>query len=1023
MADFAPNSRYRHFTQEIWTAGDYEQFVTKIHEKRKEWTDNASPSTMSHGSSSSSSASVFEFEDHPRWAWKQYRPNQDLFSTFEYIFHKFKKGIYVQIVDNHVQVFLPFSNADYQNEYASSLKIDVTKHGSFEKMYEKICKYEDRPYVPNKVCWYPEMWYCNNGLVRYEYPVKENDSGIHMIYDMLQTLCKERTVPDCEFFVNKRDFPILSLHGYEPYTALVPSETPLYSYACDAYLPILSMCTKRDHADIPIPTWEDWSRASNLHDGRTFPKLYKTYTDNDFCLDWTLKKRTAIFRGASTGLGTTVDTNPRFFFAKLCQDHNRYWDGTDEPYLDVGIAKWNTRPRKHHPDTLLDIPNLEDLGIPLSATMTPVEQSRYRYILHLPGHSCAYRLSLELGMGSVLLIYPSDYYLWYMHMLRPYEHYIPLTKGMDRDEIFEVLDWCESHPDECARIAKNARVFYERYLSYNAILDMLRDTCRWMADHFQFTRIRFHDLSPILRDKEMAIIHAMNNNKKDTGVSLASSDVEDIQVGIKDEVGEMGWSIVRQTKRTTIYRDERTRQMIKTSEDGDLRHAHAVSCLLRQSIVEEGLCQQFLCSVAYDAEKQRLFMPYVGDDEGMPLDRYLMDTTLFRMNQFKGIITQIALALQIVQGRLLFVHYDLTPWNVLLYRSSARQVFRYMDHTVHLQGCRYIAKMIDFEYASIVDDQDSTLIHRMKPFFLSEQHDIVTFVYNSFHILLKHQRLEKVDMDWIRDVMFFLCGQRFHSIQDLKRFLSHERKFSRLLLRHERESWNQPASATFLHRMRRNTSGTNLVRRGSMDRLLNAGGATPSFLDAFVARVGYYGISSSSHRCHEIDQRHHLSISRAEWEHIVTATSTTEDGWLLIFDRMYTFKKMFEAKQMSFDDISDADRKCWIEQDARWKAVGQSMSFDWSRLAPSLPKIQVDDDDRIRQGIQRYRWYTHVAENVKEVKFPLHSWVCRAYRLQYLFEHNYITSKVHEPARCWLQSYEKDWIQCVYHDLLHPPKS
>ena len=33
------------------------------------------------------------------------------------------------------------------------------------------------------------------------------DSYLPQIKDMLETLCSNRTVSDCEFFINKRDYP------------------------------------------------------------------------------------------------------------------------------------------------------------------------------------------------------------------------------------------------------------------------------------------------------------------------------------------------------------------------------------------------------------------------------------------------------------------------------------------------------------------------------------------------------------------------------------------------------------------------------------------------------------------------------------------------------------------------------------------------------------------------------------------------------------------------------------------------
>ena len=62
--------------------------------------------------------------------------------------------------------------------------------------------------------------------------------------------------------------------------------------------------------------------------------------------------------------------------------------------------------------------------------MSPEEQSNFKYIINVDGHSKAYRLSLELSMGSVILFVESDYTMWFMKFLKPYHHYIPINKDL-----------------------------------------------------------------------------------------------------------------------------------------------------------------------------------------------------------------------------------------------------------------------------------------------------------------------------------------------------------------------------------------------------------------------------------------------------------------------------------------------------------------------------------------------------------------------------------------------------------------
>ena len=69
------NNRYKNFNQTIYTAGDVDQFMSKL-----KYT------------------------------------NQDIINTFNYIYHKFKKGIFVHIKNNKLLSFIPFSKCNYVNE-------------------------------------------------------------------------------------------------------------------------------------------------------------------------------------------------------------------------------------------------------------------------------------------------------------------------------------------------------------------------------------------------------------------------------------------------------------------------------------------------------------------------------------------------------------------------------------------------------------------------------------------------------------------------------------------------------------------------------------------------------------------------------------------------------------------------------------------------------------------------------------------------------------------------------------------
>lgn len=895
------NLRYKHFQQEDFTAGDYEQFVSFLSKHRKEMN------VSSHEIKCDQFAELFE---HERWNWSKYKYGIDLFSTFEYIFHNFKKGIYVQIVDNKVNIMLPFSNVDYKNKYADDLKINTEQYQNFEEMYKQICKLEGRHYVPNRVSWFQEKWYCNNGLVRYEYPIKENDSGINMIKDMLNTLCEKRTIPDCEFFIHKRDFPLLSLHGYDPYTALVSENTKMNNIK-DHFLPVLSMCTRHDFADIPIPTWEDWCRASYQYDKRVFSKSFREYSQDNINLDWEKKKPTIVFRGSSTGLGTTVETNPRFFFSKLSQYHNQFWkDGT--PLLDIGITKWNIRPRKQFPNEFLDIPDPTKMGLHMIASLTLYEQSEYKYILHLPGHSCAYRLSQELGMMSVIFLYPFDYHLWFFPLLKPYEHYIPLTKSLDANEIFEKIRWCEDNPEKALNIAKNAYEFYSKYLTMDSILDFMEQV--------------FVKLSKKMNYHESRYIKTSFNNI----YNRYRPSIPPNLLGTNPPV------IIKETSNTQIYRYG---DWLVKQKGTDMQHSFFVSHILEKEL--QTLTPNFMYSRYIKTDDtQQLIMPYHKDSLNMTLETYLK-SDFFNMKEFKNILCQIIFTLQMSQIKTGFIHYDLTPWNIILLNNhSNRIIYPFYNSQITIKTSKYLAKIIDFEYAHVFYKDKS--VHNVMPFFLSEDHDIITLVYNSFAVILKNQKCLPNDIKWIENVLYHCTDHHFLSIREMKLFLMDERKFSRLLLTNEHKP-----------------------RKGIMNTILH------------TLKTVYIEKHNISHDW--------MFLEKTNFDVSCEPQTSTDLYIQLLY--IYRFQKYLQSLDESFQEIENSNQIYSIRTE--YQKIGQTISFQ----VPSNNKL-------FQHDCKRVRWHPFIVDPNYLPSFPSQI-IHKALIIMYIG--SYVSEKTRIDAKSYLE--------------------
>ncbi|QHR78438.1 putative lipopolysaccharide-modifying enzyme protein [Lymphocystis disease virus 4] len=440
------NDRFPYFEPLMFRAGSYDQFLDRLSDL---------PVCKKSGEKH-----LFEYK-----IWKKYenRPVKSVENTFKYLFYKFKKGIFVQIRNNELVTFLPFSNEDYVNEWSCKIKTDPKKYKSVKQLVDKVHALKN--YKPVFKLKPVERWMMNDPLVRYDTP-KTVGLGHHVdtIKHMLEKLCELKTdVPDIDFFLNQRDFPLLKEDSTEPYQHIFStSRQPLLSHDYSSYCPVLSMVTANQYADVPIPTYDCWIRAWSDEKGET--KEISYVEPIKINLDWNSKLSKAVFRGSSTGAGVTVETNQRL---KVCLKLAK-----ERPDLiDAGITKWNLRPRKHKSSKYLETIEINDYS--LADFISPQEQAdRYKYVLCLEGHVAAFRISREMTYGCTLLLTETPYKMWFVPYLKPWVHYVPVA--YDCSDLIDRIEWCKTHDDECKKIAETALQFVKEELTVDKTLDYLK---------------------------------------------------------------------------------------------------------------------------------------------------------------------------------------------------------------------------------------------------------------------------------------------------------------------------------------------------------------------------------------------------------------------------------------------------------------------------------------------------------------------------------------------------------------------
>ena len=471
-------------------------------------------------------------------------------------------GIYVMIRQGEVKMFVPFVNDEYRNTYAHRLnKFDAPRgssgsgggpNGPMKAYYaHKWKKYSRREnIIPDR-----SQWWANANILCNEHNAEPGgtaadsnwwgDSHLAQLRDMLESLCararKRRGsgggggaglpgLPDVEFFINKRDHPQLKRDLTEPYDFIfAPGASPAIPRArFGSFAPIFSYYCGDAFADLPLPLSEDWASAT----GDLYPETLMLKLDrngspappkvNDlYALDnfkkferpWSKKRPTAFFRGNMTGGGVERATNQRMNLVTTMVEweKNGQNDGpSGVPLLDAKGTGWNVRDKIV--GGMITHPKKDDSRHQFKSgrfNFTPIyEQSEFKYIVYVDGHSAANRYAFLMRLGCVVLKVESlpsvaGHDMWFYPVLRGFDvtdanatvrgwsgddTFGKVTEGTTRQilechdhisirpdlsNLREVLLWCNQNDKACQLLAENARRKHAWFLGQEGILDYL----------------------------------------------------------------------------------------------------------------------------------------------------------------------------------------------------------------------------------------------------------------------------------------------------------------------------------------------------------------------------------------------------------------------------------------------------------------------------------------------------------------------------------------------------------------------
>lgn len=399
---------------------------------------------------------------------------KSILTTIDYVFDKMKMGVYIRICNNVLTNFMPLYNLEYVNDFSQLLqfKNNMTAKEYFAKKDPK-----------GRGKWNMDLskWVATGCLLRNE---ADDDSPtlayLSAFYDMLTETCHSRKVADCVFLLNRKDFPYLDKTWNESFTDIYGENMPMKEpWKNQSFVPILSQSSSDRHADIPIPTGDDWNNitqkyfADKMKDFQSPEKTGFGY-ENVYLYDekknpipvWEKRKAVFFWRGMGTGCGNSTENNPRLKLTQLSQQEDM------KSILDAGITKFTRRDKK-----VLGQPYVEYTENTEKLVFKPrverFDQLNYKFTLNVEGNSAAYRFGSLFKFGYCILNIKSQYKMWFEPFLKDMEHCIFVEHDLSNLE--EKMKWCLSHDTECKKIAENARKFYDQYFTKDFVFDYLAD--------------------------------------------------------------------------------------------------------------------------------------------------------------------------------------------------------------------------------------------------------------------------------------------------------------------------------------------------------------------------------------------------------------------------------------------------------------------------------------------------------------------------------------------------------------------
>lgn len=414
--------------------------------------------------------------------------------TLQYCFRKTGGGVFVRIQNNRVANFFPLRNAGYINDFSDRLSLDG-KEAANPNALETLAHQR------------PSKWVAVGNVVEPE----DADGRLAQLYDMLVNTCSRMVVHDCVVVFNRTDYPYLGADHLEanPNTHGVGKKVDSV-WKKTTFIPILSPCTTDKHADLPVPTADDWegitqSYFTTLQDGKAACRNRYLFGDTT---PWA--NRTASVAKSEEDPGHTLpvfywrgvadggEQNPRTLLEAATKRYSKERKGAA---IKVGVLDAATIPSAtvrlaHVPDSNLILVHpskdaeTKDEKKELLKTKLVDQAKKYKFTFNVEGVAACYRLGAMFKLGFCVLHVESPYQLWFERLTDPAgalllkggdveeykEDWCFLSVKRDLSNLERTVEWCIQNDEKCKRVAENGKRFYAAHFNKQYVYEYMAAT-------------------------------------------------------------------------------------------------------------------------------------------------------------------------------------------------------------------------------------------------------------------------------------------------------------------------------------------------------------------------------------------------------------------------------------------------------------------------------------------------------------------------------------------------------------------